>query len=82
MVIFTRRWTRRGHDIIFGPRWAMLLSVLQVVFLSRAPCTKQTLSNFFYIMGLGKGDKIVWYRVTRHPQVFCRLTVCQWTPKF
>ena len=33
-------------------------------------------------MGLGKGDIIVWYRVTRHPQVFSRLTVSQWTPEF
>ena len=32
MVIFTRKWTRRGHDMIIGPGWAMLLSVIQVVF--------------------------------------------------
>ena len=46
MVIFTRRWTRRGHDMIFGPEWAMLLYVVKVVFLGRAPCTKETLSDF------------------------------------
>ena len=62
MVIFTRRWTRRGHDISLG--CAMLLSVVHVVFLGRAPCTKKTLSNFCSIMGPGKGDTIVWYRVT------------------
>ena len=32
--------------MIFGLGWAMLLSVVQVVFLGRAPCTKETLSNF------------------------------------
>ena len=46
MVIFTRRWTRRGHGMIFGLGWAMLLFVVQVVFLGRNPCTKETLSNF------------------------------------
>ena len=43
MVIFTRRWTRRGNDMIISPGWAMLLFVVQVVFLGRAPCTKETL---------------------------------------
>ena len=28
--------------MIIGPGWAMLLSVVQVVFLSRAPYTKET----------------------------------------
>ena len=46
MVIFTRRWTRRGHDMIIGPGWVMLLSVVQVVFFGRASCTKETMSNF------------------------------------
>ena len=46
MVIFTRRWTKRGHDMIIGPGWAMILSVVYVTFLGRAPCTKETLSNF------------------------------------
>ena len=40
------RWTRRGHDMIFGPIWAMIFSVIQVVFLGKAPCTKENLSNF------------------------------------
>ena len=47
MVIFTPRWTRRGHDMIFDPEWAMLLSVVHVVFFGRAPCTKKTLSDFY-----------------------------------
>ena len=32
--------------MIIGPGWAMLLSVVQVVFLGRAPYTKETLSDF------------------------------------
>ena len=32
--------------MIFGPGWAMLLSIIQVVFLGSAPCIKDTLSNF------------------------------------
>ena len=32
--------------MIFGPIRVMLLSVIQVVFLGRAPCTKETLSDF------------------------------------
>ena len=50
--------------MIFGPRWAMLLSVVQVVFLGRALCTNETLSDFSQIIGLDKRDTIVWYRVT------------------
>ena len=46
MVIFTSRWTRRGHHIIIGPGWAMLLSIVKVVFFGRALCTKETLSDF------------------------------------
>ena len=32
--------------MIFGSEWAMLLSVVQVVFLGRAPCRKETMSDF------------------------------------
>ena len=32
--------------MIFGPGWVMLLFVIQVVFLGRTPCTKETLSDF------------------------------------
>ena len=33
--------------MIFGHGWVMLLSVVQVVFLRRAPHTKETMSNFY-----------------------------------
>ena len=32
--------------------------------LGRAPCTKETMSDFCSIMSPGKGDTIVWYQVT------------------
>ena len=32
--------------MIFGPGWAMLLYVVQVVFFGRAPCTKETMTDF------------------------------------
>ena len=32
--------------MIIGLEWAMLLSVVQVVFLGKASCTNKTLSDF------------------------------------
>ena len=32
--------------MIFDPGWAMLLSIVKVVFFDKAPCTKETLSDF------------------------------------
>ena len=42
---------------------------MQVLYLGRAPHTKETLPDF-----------LKWRRVTRHPLLFCGLTVSQWTP--
>ena len=44
---------------------------MQVLYLGRAPCTKETLSDF-----------LKWHRVTRHPLIFRGLTGSQWTPEF
>ena len=44
---------------------------MQVLYLGRAPRTKETLPDF-----------LKWRRVTRHPLVFRRLTGSQWTPGF
>ena len=44
---------------------------MQVLYLGRAPRTKETLPNF-----------LKWRRVTRHPLVFRGLTGSQWTPGF
>ena len=55
-----------------GPKWPVLLIIIvyetlcghwcclgQVLYLGRAPCTKETLPDF-----------LKWRRVTRHPLVF------------
>ena len=44
---------------------------MQVLFLGRAPCTKETLPDF-----------LKWRRVTRRPLVFRGLTGSQRTPGF
>ena len=44
---------------------------MQVFYLGRAPCTKETLPDF-----------LKWRRVARHPFVFRRLTGSQQTPGF
>ena len=43
---------------------------IQVLYLGRAPRTKETLPDF-----------LKWCRVTRHPLVFCGLTSSQLTPE-
>ena len=65
-----------------GPKWPFLLILFicgpcvvilnclgQVLYLGRAPRTKETLLDFRE-----------WCRVTRHPRVFRGLTGCQRTP--
>ena len=44
---------------------------IQVLYLGRAPRTKETLP-----------DALKWRRITRHPLVFRRLTGSQRTPEF
>ena len=44
---------------------------MQVLYLGRAPCTKETLPEF-----------LKWRRVTRHPLVFRGLSDSQRTPGF
>ena len=66
-----------------GPKWPFLLILFicgpyvvilnylgRVLYLGRAPCTKETLPDFRE-----------WCRVTRHPRVFRGLTGCQLTPR-
>ena len=54
-----------------GPCVVILNCLGQVLYLDRAPRTKETLSDFRE-----------WCRVTRHPGVFRGLTGCQRTPRF
>ena len=53
---------------LFGTGYAGFRHVL---YLGRAPCTKETLPNF-----------LKWRRVTRHPLVLCGLTGSQRTLGF
>ena len=64
---------------VYGPKWPFysccnyigLLGTgfMQVMYLGRAPRTKETLPDF-----------LKWHRVTRHPFVFPGLTGSQRTP--
>ena len=54
-----------------GPCVAILNCLGQVLYLGKAPHTKETLPDF-----------LKWRRVTRHPLVFRRLTDSQRTPEF
>ena len=57
--------------LAYGPCVAILNCLGQVLYLGRAPRTKETLPDF-----------PEWCRVTRHPRVFRGLTGCQRTPRF
>ena len=56
------------HVMIYWTVWDMFI---QVLYLGRAPRTKETLP-----------DLLKWRRVTRHPLVFRGLTGSQRTPGF
>ena len=63
---------------MYGPKWPCLLMYMSHEIdvgtgcsLGRAPRTKETLFDFHE-----------WCLVTRHPQLFRRLTGCQRTPGF
>ena len=50
--------------------------------LGGAPRTKETMPDFCENMDPDKWDTTVWYWVTRNPQEFYGLTVCQQDPGF
>ena len=56
------------HVMIY---WTVWDSFIQILYLGRAPRTKETLPDF-----------MKWHRVTRHPLVFRGLTSSQRTPGF
>ena len=68
-------------SIVIRPKWPvysccnyielLVTGFMQVMYLGRAPCTKETLPDY-----------LKWRRVTRHPLVFCGLTGSQRTPGF
>ena len=55
----------------FGPCVVIVNCLGQVLYLGRAPRTKETLPDFHE-----------WCRVTRHSRVFRGLMGCQRTPRF
>ena len=62
---------------MYGPKWPFLfmymfhdIDVWDMLYLGRAPRTKETLLDFHE-----------WCRVTQHPRIFRRLTSCQRTPR-
>ena len=71
-------------SIVYGPKWPYWMYIayiglfgtgncrfIQVLYLGKAPRTKETLPVF-----------LKWRRVTRHPLVFRGLTGSQRTPRF
>ena len=56
---------------IYCINWTVWDRYMQVLYLGRAPRTKETLPDF-----------LKWRRVTRHPLVFRGLTCSQRTPGF
>ena len=69
------------RNVVIGPKWPFYsccnyfglfgTGFMQVMYLGRAPRTKETLP-----------DCLKWRGVTRHPLVFRELTGSQWTPEF
>ena len=57
--------------LMLGLYWIVWDKSMQVLYWGRALRTKETLPDF-----------LKWRRVTRHPLVFCGLTVSQRTPGF
>ena len=60
-----------GRFTHVGLYWTVWDRYMQVLYLGRAPRTKETLPDF-----------LKWSRVTRHPLVFRGLTGSQRTPGF
>ena len=68
-------------SIVYGLKWPFYscfdyiglrgTGFMQVMYLGRAPCTKETLPDF-----------LKWPRVTQHPLIFRGLTGSQRTPGF
>ena len=64
-------WAQVAVLDIYCLYWTVWDRYMQVLYLGRAPRTKETLPDF-----------LKWCRVTRHPLVFRRLTGCQRIPGF
>ena len=65
-IVYGPKWPFYSCDDIYGTVWDRFI---QVLYLGRAPRTKETLPDF-----------LKWRRVTRHPRVFRGLMGSQRTP--
>ena len=64
-------WAQEAILLMLGLYWTIWDRYMQVLYLGRAPRTKETLPDF-----------LKWRRVNRHPLVFRGLTGSQRTPGF
>ena len=64
-------WAQEAVLLMLGLYLTVWDRYMQVLYLGRALCTKETLPDF-----------LKWCRVTRHPLVFRGLTGSQRTPGF
>ena len=64
-------WAQEAVLLMLGLYWTVWDRYMQVLYLGRALCTKETLPDF-----------LKWRRVTRHPLVFRGLMGSQRTPGF
>ena len=64
------KWPFYSFFSVSGPGVVGVKCWDRLCILGRAPCTKETLSDFHE-----------WCRVTRHPRIFRGLTGCQRDPR-
>ena len=81
------KWTLCGHVYLYVDSvWSLynigtgFHVIAQVVFWVELPVQRRLYLIFVKSWVPGKGDSMVWCRVSRHPRIFLGLTGCQWTP--
>ena len=85
--IYMDKWVLHGHfysyvDLVWSLYniGTVCLEIAQVVFWVEIPVQRRLCPIFVKSWVLRKGDSMEWCRVTRHPQILCKLTGCQRTP--
>ena len=78
------KWAICGHFYSYvDPVWSLYTigigchEIAQIVFWVELPVQRRLCPIFVKSWVPGKGDSMVWCRVTRHPRIFCGLTGCQ-----
>ena len=84
--IYMDKWALRSHFYSYVDSvWSLYNigtschEIAQVVFWVELPVQKRLYPIFVKSWVLGKGDSMEWCRVTRNPQILCRLMGCQRT---